>query len=143
MTTGKVITTALHRVQRGHGRGYVEHARRGPVQRPARVAVMLALAHKIREAVASGKADSQADVARQIGLTPARITQRLDLLRLAPDIQERLLFLEAIDGVEPMTERQLRPLTREPHWADQRAAFDGPSLGGAGRSGAESQVGSE
>jgi len=131
MTTSKVITSALHRVQRGHGRGYVDQAPRGPVQRPARVAVMLALAHKIREAIASGKAHSQADVARQIGLTPARITQHLDLLRLAPDIQERILFLEAIDGVEPLTERQLRPLTREPHWVDQRAAFDGGSGDGA------------
>jgi len=64
MTSGKVITSVLHRVQRGHGRGYVEQAPRDPVERPARVAVMLALAHKIREA----------------------ITQHLDLLRLAPDL---------------------------------------------------------
>ncbi len=125
MTSGKVITSVLHRVQRGHGRGYVEQAPRDPVERPARVAVMLALAHKIREAISNGKAQSQADVAGQVGLTRARITQQLDLLRLAPDLQEQILFLVAIDGAEPLTARQLRPLTRAAHWADQRAAFDG------------------
>jgi hypothetical protein len=33
------------------------------------------------------------------------VTQLLDLTLLAPDIQEAVLALEAVDGVEPMSER--------------------------------------
>jgi hypothetical protein len=122
--TGKVITSTLHRVQRGHGKGFATAPPRGPVRRPARVAIMLALAHKIRDAIARGQVRNQAEVARRLDLTPARLTQLLDLLRLSPDIQERVLFLEAIDGVEPLTERALRVVTHVSSWVEQRVVFD-------------------
>jgi hypothetical protein len=130
--TGKVITSTLHRVQRGHGKGFASEPRRGPVRRPARVAIMLALAHKIRDAIARGQVHSQAEVARRLDLTPARLTQLLDLLRLSPDIQERVLFLEAIDGVEPLTERALRVVTHVSSWVEQRVVFDHHSLAAEG-----------
>lgn len=126
MTSAKVLTSALHRIQAGHGRAFATELPPSPVpvHRPARVAVMLALAHKIEDAIAQGQAHDQAEVARRLGLTRARLTQLLYLLRLSPDLQERVLFLEAIDGVEPLTERALRGLTRERRWAAQRVAFD-------------------
>jgi hypothetical protein len=123
MTTGRVITSALHRVQQGHGRRFVSDPPRGPVHRPARVALMLALAHKIRAAIGAGQLADQAEAARRLGCTRARLTQLLDLLRLAPDLQEQVLFLEAVDGAEPLTERTLRAVTREPSWAEQRRWF--------------------
>ena len=79
-----------------------------PVRRPARVAVMLALAWKIREAIDDGVVESQAEVAERLGLTRARVTQLLDLTLLPVPVQERVLFLEAVDGVEVVTERGLR-----------------------------------
>jgi len=93
------------------------------MRRPARVALMLALAHKIEDAIARGQVRDQADVARRLGLTRARLTQLLDLLLLAPDLQEQMLFLEAVDGVEPVSERALRAVACVGRWAEQRTAF--------------------
>ena len=122
MTTGKIITGMLHRVQHGHGRAFVAAAPPAiaPVCRPARVALMLALAHKIEAAIAVGQLHDQADAARRLDLTPARVTQLLALLALAPDLQERVLFLESVDGLEPLTERALRRATRTRNWEAQR-----------------------
>jgi hypothetical protein len=44
----------------------------------------------------------------------------MDLTLLAPDLQERVLDLEAIDGVEPIGERALRPVTRAGNWSERR-----------------------
>jgi hypothetical protein len=43
----------------------------------------------------------QLEVARKLWLTRARVTQPLDLMLLAPDLQEQLIDLEAVDGVKP------------------------------------------
>ena len=95
----------LHRVQRGHGKRFVQEPPPGPVRRPARVAVMIALAHKIQGAIDRGTVRDRAEVARRLGFTRARITHLLDLTLLAPDLQERILFVDAVDGVEPISER--------------------------------------
>lgn len=42
----------------------------------------------------------QAEAARQMGLTRARVSQLLDMTLLAPDVQERVLFAEGAAGVE-------------------------------------------
>ncbi len=47
---------------------------------------MLALAHAIRGAIADRKVADQAEVARRLGFTSARVTQLLGLLELGPDI---------------------------------------------------------
>jgi ParB-like chromosome segregation protein Spo0J len=73
-----------------------------PVRRPARLAIMLAFAHKIQQAIDRGAVRDRAEVARRLGLTRARVTQHLDLTLLAPDIQEQILFAESVDGLEPM-----------------------------------------
>ncbi len=120
----KVITGALYRVQRGHGKRFSTEPPPAPVRRPARVAVMLALAYKIQEAITQGKVRDQADVARRLGFTRARITHLLDLLLLAPDLQERVLFLEAVDGVQPLSERALRAVAHTRTWPDQREQWE-------------------
>lgn len=122
-TTAKVFTGALHRVQRGHGKGFAAQQPIRTVRRPARVAVMLALAHKIQQAIDRGQVRDQADVARRLGFTRARLTHLLDLLLLAPDLQEKVLFLEAVDGVQPVSERRLRAVAHVGPWQDQRLAW--------------------
>lgn len=109
----------------------------GPVQRPARVARMLGLAHHIQRAIEAGTVPDQAAVARRLGLTRARVTQFLDLVLLALDIQEAILVLEAVDGVEPITERALRAIARSPAWVEQRLGWGtlSTALKGAGRTG--------
>ena len=41
-----------------------------PVRRPARLAIMLALAHKIQQAIDCGAGRDRAEVARRLGITP-------------------------------------------------------------------------
>jgi hypothetical protein len=119
-----VVTGTLHRVQRGHAKRFTPEAPPAPVRRPARVAVMLALAHKIQQAIDAGTVSDRAEVARRLGFTRARVTHLMDLTLLAPDLQERVLGLEAVDGVEPIGERALRPVVRACRWEEQRALFD-------------------
>jgi hypothetical protein len=82
---------------------------------------MLALAHHIQNAIDRGVVADRAAVARKLGFTRARITQLLDLLLLAPDIQAHVLELEAVDGVEPMSERALRAVAHAGSWVEQSA----------------------
>lgn len=56
-----------------------------------RVVRLLALAHKFQRMLDSGEAESMAELARLGRVSRARITQIMDLLMLAPDIQEELL----------------------------------------------------
>jgi hypothetical protein len=93
-----------------------------PVRRPAKVARMLALAHHLQSAIDRGLVADRAAVARKLGLTRARVTQLLDLLLLAPDLQVAVLALEAVDGAEPMAERTLRALAHAGTWTEQRGA---------------------
>lgn len=119
----RVVTGQLHRVQRGHGKRFAPEPPPGPVRRPARVAVMLALAHKIQQAIDAGTVRDRAEVARRLGFTRARVTHLMDLTLLAPDLQERVLVLEAVDGVEPFSERELRRVAHIWSWEQQRQAW--------------------
>ena len=101
-------------------------------RRPAQIAHTLALAHHLQRAIDSGAFGDRADVARRLRLSRARVTQLLDLLLLAPDIQDALLHMEAIDGAEPMTERILRPLAALVSWTEQRTRWE-PLAGGRPR----------
>lgn len=94
-----------------------------PKAGPARVAVMLALAHKLQQAIDRGDLRDQADAARRLGFNRARITQLFDLTLLAPDIQEQILIRELVDGVEPITERAVRRVVRASEWGEQRGAW--------------------
>ena len=93
------------------------------VRRPAHVARMLALAHHLQRALDQGRVANRAELARRLGFTQTRITQVLDLLWLAPDIQEALLHFEAVDGREPLGERQLRDVVHIESWEEQREAW--------------------
>ncbi len=60
------------------------------------------------------------DLARLGYVTPARITQIMCLLHLAPDIQEALLFLpRTLQGRDPIREKDLRPIAAVQHWSRQ------------------------
>ena len=65
-------------------------------------------AHKLEAAIEDRTYRGRADIARQYGFTRARVTQILNLVLLAPDIQAQIAFLESVDGVELLSERALR-----------------------------------
>jgi hypothetical protein len=69
--------------------------------RSAKVVRLLALAHHIQSGIEPGVVADRATVARQLGLTRARITELFELTQLAPNVQEAVLGLEAVDGVAP------------------------------------------
>ena len=122
----RIFTGKLFRTRKGHGYTFTVEPPsepKEPAHRPARIAYMLAFAHKLQEAIDRGEYRDRADAARQLGLTRARITQILDLTLLAPDIQEELLFLEAVDGREPVSERIIREIDLHENWAEQRRAW--------------------
>jgi len=123
----RIFTGQLFRVRDRHGWSFTEEAPTPapvPVRRPARVAQMLALAHRLQAEIDRGDFRDRADLARQLGFTRARVSQILDLLMLAPDLQERILDLEAVDSVEPLSERSLRSVVKLERWEEQRRAWD-------------------
>jgi len=81
---------------------------------PCRAARQLALAHWVERRLDDGTFKSHADAARRIGITQGRMTQLMNLLLLAPEIQERVLA-----GEIPCGERRLRGVASEPAWALQ------------------------
>lgn len=93
------------------------------MRRPAKVAQQFALAHHLRAAISQGSIADRAALARKLGLARAVITKRLDLLRLAPDLREAGLRLEARDGVAPMAERPLRAVAHAANWVEQQGAW--------------------
>ena len=96
-----------------------------PVGRVPRVARLLALAHKVDGMIQVGELRDLAHAADTLGLTRARITQIMNLLLLAPAIQEAILELPPVtNGRDPVSERQVRPIAAEPDWAVQRSMWE-------------------
>jgi len=91
-----------------------------PIPRPCRVAIALALAHKIEQAINEGTLSDRAHAARLLGVTRARMTQNLDLLLLAPDIQEEIFRMTTSEGSDPLSQSSLRSVTVEKEWGEQR-----------------------
>jgi len=81
----------------------------------------MALARRLERLVKSGEVADYADLARLGHVTRARVTQIMNLLNLAPDIQEELLFLpRTVKGRDPIRERHLRPIAAVLDWRKQR-----------------------
>lgn len=97
-----------------------------PHGRVPRVSKLLALAIRFDGLLRSGQVRDFAEIARLGHVTRARVSQIMNLLHLAPDIQEEILFLPRVEaGDDPITERHLRPITRLFDWRDQRRAWRG------------------
>ena len=62
-------------------------------------------------------------IARREGISRARVTQVMGLLRLAPEIQEHVLSLPDTVRRSAITERALRPIAQIENPKDQRARF--------------------
>jgi len=82
-----------------------------PAGRVPRVSRLIALAIRLDQLIRDGVVTDQAELARLGHVSRARMTQIMNLLNLAPNLQEELLFLPAVDrGRDPVTERELRPI---------------------------------
>lgn len=86
-----------------------------------RLSRLMALAIRCDELVRRGEVADYADLARFGHVTRARMTQVMNLLNLAPDIQEEVLFLpRTICGFDAIGERHLRSICTVMDWKKQR-----------------------
>ena len=95
-----------------------------PQGRVPRISRLLALALRLHELVRTGAVADYATLAELAHVSRARISQILNLLLLAPDIQQALLFLpRTLRGRDPIHLRQLQPLAAVLDWGQQRALW--------------------
>ena len=128
MTTPPLtITCNLPRPRRGP-RGRQEHlagqaCARPPVPpgRVPRIARLLALALRFEQLVSSGQIASYRELAELGHVSRARVSQVMNLLWLAPDLQEQILCLPRVEkGRDPIHLRQLQPIAATFDWQKQR-----------------------
>jgi len=75
-----------------------------------------------RRQLDAGEVANQAEIARREGLTRARVTQIMDLMRLSPEIREQLTTgASALEN--RVTEHRIRRITRLKNAAEQVDAF--------------------
>ena len=96
-----------------------------PVGRTPRISKLMALALRFDRLISEGEITDQAELARLGQVSRARVTQIMNLLLLAPDIQEAILFLpRTLSGRDPIRERHIRPLTTVLDWRKQRRIWN-------------------
>ena len=92
-----------------------------PGGRVPRVARLMALALRLEELVRTRQIASYSALASLGHVTRARICQIMNLLHLAPDIQEALLFLPPTRrGRDPIILADLQPIAAAMDWRKQR-----------------------
>ena len=90
-------------------------------ERVSRLARLMALALRFETLLRSEEVRDYAALARLGHVSRARISQIMNLLQLAPDIQEEILFLRhAEPGRDRPQLRQLQPITAVWDWQKQR-----------------------
>jgi hypothetical protein len=93
--------------------------------RVPRVARLMALAIRFEGLGRSGDVADYASLAELGHVSRARVTQIMNLLCLAPDIQEAILFLpRTVRGRDPIILAQLQPIVGQFNWGRQRAAWN-------------------
>src|SRR5207302_4411098 len=86
-----------------------------------RLARLMALALRLEKLLATGAVKDVRTLARLGHVSPARISQIVSLLHLAPDIQEALLFRTGPErGRDCLGLRHVLPLTKVLDWHQQR-----------------------
>jgi hypothetical protein len=91
--------------------------------KPPRVTEFLKKASQSQALLDAGKIASQAEIANGEGITCARVSQVLGMLRLAPEFQKRVLTLPVSVRRTSITERLLRPITGIADHRDQIQEF--------------------
>ena len=126
MTTW-TIERQVHFRHAGHGRGKQVHQGPAPDEpklpngRVPRVTKLMALALRLDDLVQSGAVASYAELARLGHVTRARVCQIMNLVYLAPDLQEALLFLPRTEsGRDRVILADLQPIASTPDWRRQR-----------------------
>jgi hypothetical protein len=125
MSTTLTIELPVHFHRGGHGsrkeiRSGVEAAPMPPGRVP-RVSRLMALALRFDELVRTGQIASYSALSSLGHVTRARVSQIMNLVCLAPDLQEALLFLPLTQrGRDPIILADLMPIAAMMDWRKQR-----------------------
>ncbi len=131
----RTVSRTVHFATTQRGKGQIRPGPKptAPDVKPGRlprVTRLMALAIRFEELLKDGTVKDYADLARLGGVSRARITQIMNLRLLAPDIQEKLLFHERINGPQDtMQLRDLQAVALEADWALQRLRYSGMATG--------------
>ena len=91
------------------------------LERIPRISRYMALAIHFEDLIKQGVVTDFAALARLGRVTRARVTQIMNLRLLAPDIQEKLIFLDRIvEGRDSLCLRHLQAISLESDWRKQR-----------------------
>jgi hypothetical protein len=86
-----------------------------------RISRLMALAIRFDSLVRLGEMADFAEIAALGQVTRARVSQIVNLLNLATDIQEEILYLPPVAGDrDAISEREVRSIAGEPDWGRQR-----------------------
>jgi len=129
MSRNEEITYAVDFGARGKGPNTTFPSCEAGTPAIPRIARLMALAIRFEGLLRDQTIRDYAELARLGRVTRARMTQIMKLLNLAPDIQEAILFLPLIKG---LNERNLRPVVSRIDWGEQRRMFQKITDGLAG-----------
>jgi hypothetical protein len=105
----------------GHRQRRESKRKTASLPRIPRITRLMALAIKFQDMIDRREVRDFADLARLGYVTRARLTQIMNLLLLAPDIQERILLSGSCESAIPLpAERQLRAVASAADWSTQR-----------------------
>jgi hypothetical protein len=123
------IKRTLHFTLQAHGRRRLDAGPQPttparPPGRVPRVSRLMALALRLESQVRCGMIPSYSRLAEVGHVTRARVSQIMNLINLAPDIQEALLFLPRTErGRDPVILRDLQPIASAVDWRKQRVLW--------------------
>jgi hypothetical protein len=124
MTPAFTIECRVHFNNRGRGsrkRPQFDQEPSAEAGRVPRISRLMALAIRFDDLIRSGEVAGYAELARLGHVTRARVSQIVSLLCLAPDLQEKVLFLpRTLKGRDPIQLRHLLPIAVIPDWRKQR-----------------------
>ncbi len=93
--------------------------------RVPRISKLMALAIRFDGLLRDGVVTNESELAELAQVSQPRMTQIMNLLHLAPEIQEQILYLEpVISGRDPITERDLRSITQDLDWSVQKTGWE-------------------
>ncbi len=123
------VTRKVNFVRRGRGRKTIAGKPSPPPPtapgRVPRISRLMALAIRFDRLIREGKVTDISELARLAHVTQPRMTQIMNLNHLAPETQEKLLFLPLVTaGRCAIFERDLRPLARIACWRGQRVLWN-------------------
>jgi hypothetical protein len=125
----------VHFGRRAHGRRVMKAGAMPQIPslapgRIPRIARLMALAIHFDQLIRDGAVADYAEVARLGHVTRARVSQVMNLLLLAPDIQEEILFLPRITkGYDTIPLGRLQRIALTPDWRQQRKLWSTLAIG--------------